>query len=106
MPVSEKMIREELSALMDRFTGAVTRLASAYAERRNRQRDIYWLALQTAKEHGAMVLHSRVMLKKAWEMEPLASVRKSNQDCYEEAEHYLGYREILNWYLQAQPCDM
>jgi hypothetical protein len=106
MSVPEKVIREELSGVMDRFTGAMNHLAAVYSERRNRQRDIYWLALQTAKEHGAMVLHSRIMLKKAWEMEPLASIRKSNQDCYEEAEHYHGYREILNWYLEGQPCDV
>ena len=101
-----KRVREELAGLMDIYTGAVHRVALAYAERRNRERDIHWLALQAAKEYGAMLFHSRLMWRKAKEMEPLESIRKSSVDSFEEAEHYWGYREILDWYLDGKPCEV
>ena len=92
--------------LITRYAGAANRVASAFAERRNRERDIYWLALQMTKEYGAMVYHAGVMLRKAKAMEPLESVRKSAHDSFEEAEHYWGYRKILDWYLDGKPCEV
>lgn len=104
MSLAEKQVLGELAGLMDRFAGAMHRVVRAYGERRNRERDIYWLALQTTKEFGAMVLHSQFMIRKARAMEPLDSIHKSSEDSWEEAEHYYGYRRILDWYLQGEPC--
>ena len=106
MPPSAERVREELAGLMDSFTGAMNRVVTAYAERRNRDRDIYWLALQTTKEYGAIRSHIRIMMQKAKEMQPLDSIRKSSNDAYEEAEHYHGYRTILDWVLGGQPCPV
>ena len=106
MSITARTVQGELAGLMDSFTGAINRVGLAYAERRNRERDIHWLALQTAKEFGAMVLHSRIMIRKAREMDSLESIRKSSTDSYEEAEHYWGYRTILDWYLKGQPCEV
>ena len=106
MPPKAEQVREELAGLMDSFTGAMNRVVTAYAERRNRNRDIYWLAVQTAKEYGAIRSHIRIMLEKAKEMQTLDSIRKSSNDAYEEAEHYYGYRTILDWYLAGQPCPV
>ncbi|MCZ6753225.1 MAG: hypothetical protein O7E51_15535 [Acidobacteria bacterium] len=112
MPSNEKneknanKVRKELAGLMDIYTGAVHRVALAYAERRNRERDIHWLALQVAKEYGAMLFHSRLMWRKAKAMEPLESIRKSSADSFEEAEHYSGYQEILDWYMDGKPCEV
>ena len=106
MPGNEKAVREELAGLMDAFTGAVNRVALAYSERRNRERDVHWLALQAAKEYGAMRLHSRMMWRKAREMDSLESIRKSSADSFEEAEHYWGYQKILDWYLGGEHCEV
>lgn len=106
MQTLETRVVGELADLMDTFTGAVDRVVQAYAGRRNRERDIYWLALQTTKEYGAMVLHARHMMRKARDMEPLESIEKSGHDSLEEAEHYYGYRKILEWYLNGQPCSV
>lgn len=106
MPFTEKGVQEELAGLMDVFTGAVHRVALAYSERRNRDRDIYWLALQATKEYGAMVYHSRVMFNKAKEMDSLDSIQKSSADSFEEAEHYWGYMKVLDWYLEGKPCEV
>ncbi|MBI4464633.1 MAG: hypothetical protein HY647_08005 [Acidobacteria bacterium] len=104
--MTEKLIQEELAGLIARYTGAASRLVKAYGERRTRERDIYWLALQATKEYGAMVYHSGAMWRKAKAMEPLKSIRKSSQDSYEEAEHFRGYMEVLNWYLEDKPCEV
>ena len=106
MPPKAEQVREELAGLMDLFTGAMNRVVTAYAERRNRDRDIYWLALQAAKEYGAIGTHFRIMMQKAKDMQPLQSIRKSSEDAYEEVEHYYGYRKILDWYLDGQPCPV
>ena len=105
MPLNPKMVQEELAGLMDAYTGAMDRVVSAYAERRNRDRDVAWLALQATKEYGAMTYHARVMFCKAKAMEPLTSIRKSCEDSFEEAEHYWGLMTILDWYLDGQPCQ-
>lgn len=91
---------------MDVYTGAVHRVAMAYAERRNREWDIHWLALQVAKEYGAMLFHSRLMWRKAKAMEPLESIWKSSADNFEEAEHYSGYRKILDWNMDGKPYEV
>jgi hypothetical protein len=106
MMLSEKRVQEELTALIERYAGGAQRVARAYYERRNRQRDIHWLALQATKEFGAMVYHSGAMARKAKALASMQDIRKSNQDALEEAEHYCGYMEILNWYLGGQPCDV
>lgn len=106
MAPKAEWVREELAALMDSFTGAMNRVVSAYAEQRDRDRDIYWLALQAAKEYGAIRTHFRIMMQKAIEMHPFESIRKSSQDAYEELEHYYGYRQILDWYLEGEPCPV
>ena len=106
MPLNPKNVQEELAGLMDLYTGAMSRVVSAYAERRNRDRDIYWLALQATKEYGAMVYHARVMFRKAKAMEALESIRKSCEDSFEEAEHYWGLLKILDGYLGGQPCEV
>jgi len=99
-------VQEELNGLIARYAGGANRVARAYYERRNRERDVYWLALQATKEYGAMVYHAGAMMRKAKALEPPQSIRKSNQDALEEAEHYCGYMEILNWYLHGEPCEM
>ena len=106
MQLTERNIQEELAGLIARYTGAASRVVAAYALRRTRERDIHWLALQATKEYGAMVYHSGAMWRKAKAMEPLKSIRKSCQDSYEEAEHYRGYMEILNEYLEGKPCEV
>ena len=50
MPVKEQTVREELAGLMDVYTGAVNRVASAYSERKNRQRNEQFLHPLTAAE--------------------------------------------------------
>ena len=106
MRLSEANVREELSVLMDRYTGAMSRVVTAYVERRNRERDINWVALQATKEYGAMRLHSWAMFRKAKEMAPLQDIRKSCEDSFEEAEHYWGLMKILDWYLEGKPCEV
>ena len=101
-----EIAQEKLSGVMDRYAGAVGEVVQAYAKGRNRERDIYWLALQTTKEFGAMVAYSRKIVSRARDMEPIESIRKASQDCYEEAEHYVGYRKILEWCLEGKPCEV
>ena len=106
MALSQRNVQGELAGLMDLYTGAMNRVVSAYSQRRNRQRDIYWLALQATKEYGAMVFHSRAMFRKTKEMDTLESIRKSCHDSFEEAEHYWGLMKILEWYLEGKPCEV
>jgi hypothetical protein len=106
MPLTEKDVQEELTGLISRYTGAADRVVQAYARSRTRERDIHWIALQATKEYGAMVYHAGAAVRKARAMEPLDSIRKSNQDSFEEAEHYCGYMQILNWYLEGRPCQV
>ncbi|MBI2820069.1 MAG: hypothetical protein HYX73_08825 [Acidobacteria bacterium] len=106
MQLTAKSVQEEIAGLMDSYTGAISRVITAYSERRNRDRDINWLALQATKEYGAMVYHARVMFRKAKDMESLESIRKSSEDSFEEAEHYWGLMKILDWYLDGKPCEV
>jgi hypothetical protein len=106
MKLSEQAIQEELASWIARYAGGAKRVCEAYASRRNRERDINWLALQATKEYGALVYHNGMMLKKTKDLAPLGSIRKPNQDSLEEAEHYIGYMEILNWYLNGAPCQV
>lgn len=106
MRLSEENVREELSHLMDLYTGAMSRVIQAYAQRRTRERDINWVALQATKEYGAMKIHSWAMFRKAKEMDTLQNIRKSCEDSFEEAEHYWGLMKILDWYLQGKPCEV
>lgn len=106
MAVSPEIAFEKISAVMDRYSGAMMQVAEAYAANRNRQRDIHWLALQMTKEFGAMVGYSKKIVSRARNREPLESVRKASQDCYEEAEHFIGYREVLEWALAGEPCQV
>ena len=106
MAVTPEIAQAKLSGVMDRFVGAMGRVVEAYAKNRNRERDIYWLALQMTKEFGAMVGYSRKIVSRARAMEPIAFIRKASQDCYEEAEHYVGYRKVLEWYLEGKPCEV
>jgi hypothetical protein len=106
MAVNPEMAQEQISAVMDRFAGAMTEVVGAYARNRTPERDTYWLALQMTKEYGAMVGYSKKIVSRARNREPLESVRKASQDCYEEAEHYIGYRSVLDWYLKGKPCDV
>lgn len=96
--VSAEVALERLTGVMDHFAGAMTQLVNAYADARNPERDMYWLALQMTKEYGAMVAYSRKIVETTRKMEPLKAIRKACQDCYEEAEHYVGYRLIFDWY--------
>jgi hypothetical protein len=106
MRLQAENVQEELSNLMDRYTGAMSRVVGAYAAHRNRERDITWVALQATKEYGAMRLHAWAMFRKAKEMEPLQNIRKSCEDSFEEAEHYWGLMKILDWYLEGKPCEV
>jgi hypothetical protein len=106
MAVSPEIAQKQISDVMDRFVGAMGRVVDGFVKNRNRERDIYWLALQMTKEFGAMVGYSRRIVSRARSMEPIPSIRKASQDCYEEAEHYVGYRKILEWYLEGQPCPV
>jgi hypothetical protein len=106
MPETVTSVQQELAGWIARYAGAVNRVVQAYAERRTRESDITFLALQATKEYGAMAYHSGVALRKARALEPLESIKKSNHDCFEEAEHFLGYMEILNWYLDGKPCEV
>lgn len=106
MAINPEMAQEKLAGVMDRFAGAMERVVGAYAKNRTRERDIYWLALQMTKEFGAMVSYSRKIVSRARNMEPIERIRKASQDCYEEAEHYVGYRKILEWYLEGKPCEV
>jgi hypothetical protein len=106
MAINPEIAQQKLAGVMDRYAGAVTRVAEAYAKNRNRERDIYWLALQMTKEFGAMVSYSRKIVSRARAMEPIEFIRKASQDSYEEAEHYVGYRKVLEWYLDGKPCEV
>lgn len=106
MRLSEANVREELSTLMDRYTGAMNPVIQAYVQRRTRERDINWVALQATKEYGAMRMHGWAMFRKAKDMDTLQSIRKSCEDSYEEAEHYWGLMKILEWYLDGKPCEV
>jgi len=106
MAVNPEVAREKISAVMDRFAGAMNRVTEAYAKHRTRERDVYWLALQMTKEYGAMVGYSKKIISRAKSREPLESVRKASQDCYEEAEHFIGYRGVLDWCLGGKPCEV
>jgi len=104
--LSEKAVQDELIAMIERYAGGAQRVARAYFERRNRERDIHWLALQAAKEYGAMVYHAGAMMRKTKALDSPQSIRKSNQDALEESEHFCGYMRILNWRLDGQPCEV
>lgn len=106
MAVSPEVAQEKISSVMDRFAGAMKRVAEAYASNRNSERDTYWLALQMTKEYGAMVGYSKKIVSRARNREPIESVRKASQDCYEEAEHFIGYRAVLEWHLNGKPCEV
>ncbi len=106
MQLTEKFVQEKLAGMIALYTGAAKRVALAYWERRNRERDIHWLALQATKEYGAMVYHAGAMMRKTKAMESPSSIRKSNQDALEESEHFCGYMKILDWYLGGQPCQV
>jgi hypothetical protein len=97
---------QELTEVMDRFAGAMERVVHAYAHHRNPERDAHWLALQMTKEFGAMVAYSRKIVDTTRKMEPLKTIRKACQDCYEEAEHYVGYRLIFDWYEQGKAYEV
>ena len=83
MRTSKENVQKELSELMDCYTGAMKRVVTAYAERRTKERDVRWVALQATKEFGAMRLHSWSMWKKAKEMADLNDIRKSSEDSFE-----------------------
>ena len=106
MAVSPEAAQEKISSVMDRYAGAMKRITGGYAAHRNRERDTYWLALQMTKEYGAMVGYSKKIVSRARDREPIESVRKASQDCYEEAEHFVGYRAVLEWYLNGEPCEV
>ena len=106
MAINPEIANEKLAGVMDRYAGAVARVCDAYAKNRNRERDIYWLALQMTKEFGAMVSYSRKIVSRARDMQPIEFIRKASQDAYEEAEHYVGYRKVLEWYLDGKPCEV
>lgn len=106
MTSQEKFVQQELEGLIARYTGAAKRIVTAYAERRTRERDLHFLALQATKEYGAMVYHSGAMWRKAKALDSLDSIRKSSEDSFEEAEHFGGYMKILNWYLNGEPCQV
>jgi hypothetical protein len=97
-------VTTELAGIMDHFTGAMDEVVRAYAKKRNRNRDINWLALQTAKEYGAIRTHARNMLNQAKNMKPIEEIKKSAHDATEEVDHYYGYRQILEWCLDGKPC--
>jgi hypothetical protein len=101
-PVNGEVALQRLTDVMDHFAGAMMRVVNAYAESRNPQRDAHWLALQMTKEFGAMVAYSRKIVETTRKMEPLKTIRKACQDCYEEAEHYVGYRLIFDWYEEGK----
>ncbi len=52
------------------------------------------------------MLHARTMFRKAKAMDRLQSIRKSCEDSFEEAEHYWGLMNLLNWYLEGKPCEV
>jgi hypothetical protein len=104
-PSAEAAFRA-LTDVMDRFAGTLAQVVRAYAHQRNPERDVRWLGLQMTKEFGAMVAYSRKIVATASGMEPLKAIRKACQDCYEEAEHYVGYRLIFDWYEPAKTCEV
>ena len=104
MTIQTESLQHELEGLIARYAGAAKRVATAYAERRTRERDINFLALQATKEFGAMVYHSGAMWRKAKALDSFENIRKSRNDSYEEAEHFVGYMNILNWCLNGEPC--
>lgn len=106
MGTQDQFVQQELEGLIARYAGAAKRVATAYANRRTRERDINFLALQATKEYGAMVYHSGAMWRKAKALDSLKNIRKSSYDSYEEAEHFTGYMNILNWYLGGKPCEV
>jgi hypothetical protein len=116
MPLATKMTNamisrqevalQELTSVMDRFAGAMMLLVMAYAHQRNAERDAHWLTLQMTKEFGAMVAYTRRIVETTRTMEALKTIRKACQDCYEEAEHYVGYRKILDWYEDGKAYEV
>jgi hypothetical protein len=106
MVLNGEIAFQKLTEVMDRFAGAMTRVVNAYADHRNPKRDTHWLALQMTKEFGAMVAYSRKIVETTRKMEPLKTIRKSCQDCYEEAEHYVGYRLIFDWYEEGKAYEV
>jgi hypothetical protein len=106
MPPSPEVAFKELTDVMDRFAGAMAHVVRAYSHQRNPERDAHWLTLQMTKEFGAMVAYSRKIVETAGKMEPLKTIRKACQDCYEEAEHYVGYRLIFDWYEVGKACEI
>lgn len=106
MAVTSDQVREGILEIMDRCAAAMKQVVDAYVAHRTRERDINWLALQAAKEYTAVHVHGRRLLGPT---EPLASaqeVQKALKIAAEEVEHYAAYMEVLNWYLEGQPCPV
>lgn len=109
MTADGKRCKEDLLLTVDRAVAAMKKVVDAYGAKRSPQRDIHWLALQTGKEYGAVVLHARRQIDTTPENLPGASceeLRKSLHDALEEIDHYEGYLELLNWSLNGRPCPV
>lgn len=98
-------LRDKFLEVMDLGVAAMSKVVVAYRERRTRERDINWLALQAGKEYGAAVQHSRSRLGRVPGGSP-KEIIKCLSDSIEEMEHYEGYMEVLNWYLKGEPCPV
>lgn len=106
MALSQQRIQEEILLIMDRSAAAMKQVVDAYVSTRTRERDIHWLALQSAKEYTAAHVHARRLLGPTAPLAGAEEVKKALKDASEEVEHYAAYMEVLNWLLDGQPCPV
>ena len=106
MAISPDKVRGDILEIMDRSAAAMGHVVDGYVAKRTKDRDIHWLALQTAKEYSAAHVHARRLLGPTEPLAEVGEVKKALRDATEEVEHYGAYMEVLNWYLGNKPCPV
>ena len=106
MGLPKETVQEDMLLIMDRCAAAMKQVVDGYVAKRNRERDIHWLALQAAKEYTAAHVHARRLLGLTEPLAPADRVVKALKDASEEVEHYAAYMNVLNWFLNGEPCPV
>jgi hypothetical protein len=99
-------IEREFVRILDQGTTAIKRVVDAYVAQRTPERDLHWLAVQMGKEFGAITLQYQRSLDILRRGEDERRVGTWVRALVEEAEHYLGYREILSKLLKGGPIPV
>jgi len=93
--MTKDQLRLELIRILDQNTAAVQRVVDSYLAKRTPERDVYWLAIQTGKEFGAISLQYQRAADALRFRNAAAEVPRLVHAIREEIDHYEGYLKIL-----------